>query len=91
MDREQFEEEKTAIFEQALHNMEQIKTNITILNTNIQTMNSIGQQFEESALLWDAFHKALGSKEVTTQPESHDLESNQKISNKQQHDNKITL
>lgn len=63
MEGEQFAEEKLVILEQALHNIEQIKTNMTILNTNIQTMNSIGQQFEESALLWDAFHNSLSSKE----------------------------
>jgi hypothetical protein len=34
----------------------QVTTNITILNRNLDTINTIGQEFDQLAGLWKHFH-----------------------------------
>lgn len=61
MERAQFEEEKAKILEKALAGLDQITSNLNVLNRNIETINSIGTQFEAPAQLWSSFHTAVGA------------------------------
>lgn len=59
IEREQFIAQKNAIREQILLKMETMRTNMNLLTTNIQTLNSIGQHFEETSQLWSSYHQTL--------------------------------
>lgn len=63
MDKVQFEEERAKILEKALSGLDQISSNLNVLNRNIETINSIGTQFGAPAQLWSSFHKAIGATE----------------------------
>ncbi|KAI9364207.1 hypothetical protein BD770DRAFT_379503 [Pilaira anomala] len=63
MDKRQFEEQRQELLVKAFAGLDQMKNNLDILNRNIDVINAIGSQFKAPALLWDSFHKALGTSE----------------------------
>ncbi|KAI8371767.1 uncharacterized protein BYT42DRAFT_581493 [Radiomyces spectabilis] len=67
-DRTSFEIEHQALLEKALQGFEQLVSNLNHFNRNLETVATIGQEFEQPSKLWHDFHTAI----KTPQPGAKD-------------------
>ncbi|KAG0362571.1 DASH complex subunit Dad1-domain-containing protein [Gamsiella multidivaricata] len=51
-----FDAERSRLITDIKLEMSQVITNVTILNRNLETIITIGQEFEQLAQLWKHFH-----------------------------------
>ncbi|KAG4305091.1 hypothetical protein PORY_001261 [Pneumocystis oryctolagi] len=58
-----FEKQREALIGQVAHSMEQIITNLNILNRNMESFISVGKEFESVSTLWKMFHDVLSREE----------------------------
>jgi hypothetical protein len=57
--RAPFEKERDALLENVSQGLEQVITNMAHLNRNLETINTIGKDFDNVASLWREFHTAI--------------------------------
>ncbi|GAB5591927.1 Dolichyl-diphosphooligosaccharide-protein glycosyltransferase subunit dad1 [Umbelopsis nana] len=57
--RAPFERERDALLENVSQALEQVITNMAHLNRNLETINTIGKDFDNVASLWREFHTAI--------------------------------
>ncbi|KAI8067914.1 hypothetical protein BC940DRAFT_299852 [Gongronella butleri] len=55
----QFEIDHAKLLEKVSQGLDQLSTNINHLNRNLETINTIGSEFEAPAYLWEEFHQAV--------------------------------
>lgn len=57
--RAPFEKERDTLLENVAQSLEQVITNMAHLNRNLETINTIGKDFDNVASLWREFHTAI--------------------------------
>jgi chlorite dismutase len=57
--RAPFERERDALLDNVSQGLEQVITNMAHLNRNLETINTIGKDFDNVASLWREFHAAI--------------------------------
>ncbi|ORX54386.1 hypothetical protein DM01DRAFT_1335532 [Hesseltinella vesiculosa] len=55
----QFEVDHAKLLEKVTQGLDQLVTNLNHLNRNLETINTIGNEFEAPAYLWSQFHTAV--------------------------------
>ncbi|CEP15327.1 hypothetical protein [Parasitella parasitica] len=65
-----FQVRKDQLIQEAQAGIEQLHSNLTCLNNNLQTMGDIGNQFNVSSHLWISFQNAI-SEDTNDEPEMH--------------------
>jgi hypothetical protein len=59
MDKAQFEEQRSKMMEKALKGLEQLNSNLHVLNRNLETVSSIGIQSTIPSEVWTSFHRGV--------------------------------
>lgn len=57
--RPPFERERDNLLENVTQGLEQVIANMAHLNRNLETINTIGKDFDNVASLWREFHSAI--------------------------------
>lgn len=57
--------------------MEQIITNMNQLNRNLESVLSVGKEFESVSTLWRSFHDVVGEDTTTQQQQQQQSQQNQ--------------
>lgn len=64
-----FEKQRDVLIGQVAQSMEQIITNLNILNRNMESFITVGKEFESVSTLWKMFHDVLSQEEPYHIPE----------------------
>ncbi|KAG4301010.1 hypothetical protein PCK1_002709 [Pneumocystis canis] len=64
-----FEKQREVLIGQVAQSMEQIITNLNILNRNMESFISVGKEFESVSTLWKIFHDVLSREDPYPLPE----------------------
>ncbi|KTW28831.1 hypothetical protein T552_01460 [Pneumocystis carinii B80] len=71
-----FEKQRDALIGQVAQSMEQIITNLNILNRNMESFIAVGKEFESVSTLWKMFHDVLSQEHYPMQEETQETEQN---------------
>ncbi|QSL65114.1 hypothetical protein MERGE_002419 [Pneumocystis wakefieldiae] len=71
-----FEKQRDALIGQVAHSLEQIITNLNILNRNMESFITVGKEFESVSTLWKMFHDVLSQEHYPMPEETQETEEN---------------
>ncbi|EMR11164.1 hypothetical protein PNEG_00759 [Pneumocystis murina B123] len=71
-----FEKQRDVLIGQVAQSMEQIITNLNILNRNIESFITVGKEFESVSTLWKMFHDVLSKEHYPMPEETQETEQN---------------